>query len=248
MRPPFAGVDSASPSRARTASLAIGDDQNDDAILLGFLAPFTGAAPSGPIDAHALELVVDEITKTVSGLPGVDGGGPRPRPSSPATKRPMWSEPAITSWTILDVAMIVGPMQSDHLVDLANEVTIPAGVAVLSPRATSPVITTLQDNGLVWRTVCSDALQIRAYPLLVAEIEAQIRSALVLAPSDAIRLALVSRGDAWGDALAAAAVGSIVFNGKSAVDNVANYMQAKYDPEGDPRPSHRSSLCSNRTS
>lgn len=54
---------------------------------------------------------------------------------------------------------IVGADTSRVTLPVAQQVTIPAGVALISPAATSPLISTLADNDTVSRTVPSDALQ-----------------------------------------------------------------------------------------
>ncbi len=54
---------------------------------------------------------------------------------------------------------IIGPSWSSRTISTAIEVTIPRGILLITPSATSPEITHLDDNGLVWRTVPSDAFQ-----------------------------------------------------------------------------------------
>lgn len=54
---------------------------------------------------------------------------------------------------------VVGPWCSGAVISAANSVTIPAGVALITPAGTSPVITTLKDNDTVFRTVASDEYQ-----------------------------------------------------------------------------------------
>lgn len=54
---------------------------------------------------------------------------------------------------------IAGPLCSGALLAAANSATMPAGVLLISPAATSPEITTLKDNDLVFRTVPSDKYQ-----------------------------------------------------------------------------------------
>lgn len=54
------------------------------------------------------------------------------------------------------VVGILGPNCSGALISAANAVTIPTGVPVISPTATSPTISDLDDKGLVFRTVVAD--------------------------------------------------------------------------------------------
>ncbi|MDJ0881012.1 MAG: ABC transporter substrate-binding protein [Gammaproteobacteria bacterium] len=57
------------------------------------------------------------------------------------------------------VAAIVGPMCSGATIAAANNAAIPGGVTLISPSATSPALTGLKDNDLVFRTAPSDAYQ-----------------------------------------------------------------------------------------
>lgn len=55
--------------------------------------------------------------------------------------------------------MICGALSSSVTLQVARNVLVPNGVVGCSPASTSPAITDLQDNDLVWRTPPSDALQ-----------------------------------------------------------------------------------------
>lgn len=55
------------------------------------------------------------------------------------------------------VTALVGPLCSGETISAANSATIPGGVVIVSPAATSPAITELKDNDLVFRTTPSDA-------------------------------------------------------------------------------------------
>ena len=57
------------------------------------------------------------------------------------------------------VVAIVGAICSGGTIGAAEAVTVPAGVVSISPSATSPAITGLEDNDLVFRTAPSDAYQ-----------------------------------------------------------------------------------------
>jgi branched-chain amino acid transport system substrate-binding protein len=57
------------------------------------------------------------------------------------------------------VTAIIGPMCSGATIAAANNAAIPGGVALISPSATSPALTALKDNDLVFRTAPSDAFQ-----------------------------------------------------------------------------------------
>ena len=57
------------------------------------------------------------------------------------------------------VSIIVGPLCSGATIGATQAVTIPAGVVNISPSATSPAITGLEDNDSVFRVCPSDAYQ-----------------------------------------------------------------------------------------
>jgi len=55
--------------------------------------------------------------------------------------------------------MVCGALSSEVTIQVANNVAIPGGVTQCSPASTSPRITGLEDNDLVFRTPPTDALQ-----------------------------------------------------------------------------------------
>ncbi len=68
-----------------------------------------------------------------------------------------------------NVAAIVGALMSGTTIAAANSVIVPAGVLQVSPTATSPDLTTLDDKDWVFRVVPSDAFQGVALAKLVME-------------------------------------------------------------------------------
>ena len=60
------------------------------------------------------------------------------------------------------VAALVGPHCSGSVIAVANSVTVPANLTLITPSGTSPDITALEDKGLVFRTVPSDDFQGRS--------------------------------------------------------------------------------------
>jgi len=75
----------------------------------------------------------------------------------------IWSPAAVDAATKLvnvdQVPAIVGAVCSGGTIGAAQAVTIPAGVVSVSPSATSPAVTELDDNDLVFRVAPSDAYQ-----------------------------------------------------------------------------------------
>ena len=60
---------------------------------------------------------------------------------------------------IENVPIVMGSLMSGTTIAAAEAAVIPAGVAMISPTATSPAMTDLQDDGLVFRIVPSDNYQ-----------------------------------------------------------------------------------------
>jgi branched-chain amino acid transport system substrate-binding protein len=57
------------------------------------------------------------------------------------------------------VSVIIGEMASSATIPMAQSVTIPNHIVLISPTSSAPQITTLPDNGYVWRAYPSDTLQ-----------------------------------------------------------------------------------------
>jgi len=60
------------------------------------------------------------------------------------------------------VPAIVGPVFSENVIAVAEDVTIPAGVFLITPTGTNKAITSLDDDDLVWRPIASDVYQANA--------------------------------------------------------------------------------------
>lgn len=69
------------------------------------------------------------------------------------------TDAATKAVNVEQVVAVVGPYCSGATLAAANSVTIPAGVVMISPSATSPELTNLKDNDLVFRTAPSDSFQ-----------------------------------------------------------------------------------------
>ncbi len=57
------------------------------------------------------------------------------------------------------VTAIVGALCTGATIAVANNAAVPGGVVMISPASTAPAVTEINDNGLVFRTVPSDAFQ-----------------------------------------------------------------------------------------
>ena len=135
---------------------ACGDDgkgpaaAGGDAIKIGLLTTLTGAlGRQGPTHRAAADMAVREINAA---------GGVLGRELEVVVAD---SETDPGQGLLLDggVAAIVGPIISSATLRVAEEVAIPRGALILSPASTSPEISGLDDDGLVWRTAASDVLK-----------------------------------------------------------------------------------------
>jgi branched-chain amino acid transport system substrate-binding protein len=138
-----------------TIQSAYGDEH---AVKLGFLGGFTGpieslapgifqgaksaadhiSASGGLLGGKALELVTGDSTCIDSTA------------AANAADRLINSE---------NLPAIVGPMCSGATISAANNAAIPGGAVIISPSATSPAVSDVDDNDLLFRTVPSDSFQ-----------------------------------------------------------------------------------------
>lgn len=126
-------------------------------VTLGALYGMTGPIESfmPPIVA-ATELAVDQVNEQ-GGILGGQTLRLRIADSQCASQGAV--DGASTLVNIEQVSAIVGGLCSGATIPAATSVAVPAGVPMISPASTSPEITALDDNDLVFRVVPSDAYQ-----------------------------------------------------------------------------------------
>lgn len=204
----------------------------DSTIVLGLLGPLTGAdATSGIPLWTGMKLALNEL-EIINGIPQ-KGTTDRRRVVGLACDDSK-GEVAVAEHLakVVRVPGIVGSAFSGVTLNIATKVTIPAGTLIISPSSTSPSITDLQDNGLVWRTAPSDALQAIPLVKLVADFEDEVRQQLTLVETDKITVAMTVKGDAYGTGLANAASTKLVFNGAPAVQQSNEFVRKDYPETG----------------
>jgi ABC-type branched-subunit amino acid transport system substrate-binding protein len=96
---------------------------------------------------------------------------------------------------------ITGAASSEVTIQVAQNVAIPNQTVMCSPASTSPAITTLDDNGYVFRTCPSDALQ--------SQVLAQVASQRVGASSVSVMFTNGSYGQSLADAFVQAYEGEV---------------------------------------
>ena len=119
------------------------------------------------------------------------------------------------------VDVIIGEMASGATIPMAQSVTIPNHIVLISPTASAPEISTLADNGYVWRAYPSDTLQGKV--LAQAALEKFGKGATIN---------VGARNDAFGTALEQLFVAQWkAVGGKVGVNIAWNPDQATFDTE-----------------
>lgn len=181
-------------------------------ILLGVLMPRTGGLGSlGPTISRAAYLAVDEINQ--SG--GLDGRKLALLDCDDATN-PEQAVRSAQRLVSLGVPAIIGAAASSATIQAFTEVARPAGVLMISPSSTTPSITDLPDDDLLWRTAPSDAIQ-------GAAIAAHLRARGIT------RVAVINRDDTYGNGLREAIQDAFCADAGCGRDN---YFTRRYPAEG----------------
>jgi len=152
-----AGVSTATPSRAASERAAT---KCSFTLKLGDILPFTGSlSPYGANLDQAVKLAVNlqnaalkklGLSKQIKvQLVDSEDGQSQAAASVEAAKKEVGEH----------VDVIIGEMASSATIPMAQSVTIPNHVVLISPTSSAPQITSLKDNGYVWRTYPSDTLQ-----------------------------------------------------------------------------------------
>jgi len=117
--------------------------------------------------------------------------------------------------------VLIGEMASGATIPMAQSVSIPNHIVQISPTASAPQITTIADNGYLWRTYPSDTLQGRV-----------LAQAAIKAFGNGATLNVGARNDAFGTALKQLFVTEYKkLGGKVGVDVSWNPDQPNFDTE-----------------
>ncbi len=136
-----------------SASLAMADDIKVG-VLLGFTGPIESLTPDM---AAAAELALEEVTASGALLDGRSIVSVRGDSTCiDAAAATASAERLVTSESVV---AIMGADCSGVTIAVTNNVAVPNGIVIVSPSATSPALTTIEDNGLFFRTAPSDARQ-----------------------------------------------------------------------------------------
>ncbi|QIE55718.1 ABC transporter substrate-binding protein [Pikeienuella piscinae] len=143
---------------AAAASFALAGGAAADDVKLGVILGYTGPLESiTPAMAAGAELAMKEVTDAGGILGGMNVVSVRGDSTCiDAAAASAAAERLITSDGI---AAIVGADCSGVTTAILQNVALANGVVMVSPSATSPALTTIEDNGLFFRTSPSDARQ-----------------------------------------------------------------------------------------
>ena len=133
-------------------------DQASGEIKVGVILGFTGPIESlTPTMASSAELAMKEASDSGAILGGATVTSARA--DSTCIDSAAATSAAERLVTADKVAAIMGADCSGVTTAIANNVAVPNGVTMISPSATSPALTTIEDKGFFFRTAPSDARQ-----------------------------------------------------------------------------------------
>ena len=126
-------------------------------VPVGLLAGISGPiAAMAPAMVEASRMAIDEI----NAAGGIGKGEKIALTVADSACNPQAGTDGATKLVnITQVRALIGPHCSGATLAAANSVAVPAGVTLVSPSASSPALTTLDDRDLVFRTLPSDAWQ-----------------------------------------------------------------------------------------
>jgi branched-chain amino acid transport system substrate-binding protein len=144
----------ASAAGAILAGSAAAQDSANIGVILGFTGPLESITPHM---AAGAEMALKEVSDSGAFLGGTTLTPVRA--DSTCIDAAAATAAAERLITAENVAAIVGADCSGVTTAIATNVAIPNGVVMISPSATSPALSTIDDDGLFFRTAPSDARQ-----------------------------------------------------------------------------------------
>lgn len=127
-----------------------------DGLKLGVLMSMTGGLGSyGEVGLNGVRLAVEEM----NAAGGVNRGQVTLAVGDDQTSPQAGVDAAKRLVDVEKVNAIIGALSSGVTIPVATSVSVPAGMLQISTASTSPEITTLKDNDLLFRTVPTDAVQ-----------------------------------------------------------------------------------------
>ena len=130
------------------------------------------------------------------------------------------------------VNAISGPWASSETIPTAENVTVAAGVPIVSPSATDPAISELDDDSLVFRTAPSDAVQGQVIAQVVAQELGPDASVVTANRNDAYGVALIGEFTKAWEGGGGTVVRNVPYNPEAASLNSEAQQIAQGNPDG----------------
>jgi branched-chain amino acid transport system substrate-binding protein len=232
------------PVRTQECNVIDGDLSRDDAFMFGSILPLSGPDEifGRPVEL-AIELALSSIRNELTGIPTQTPGVNRPLLHIGCDDQSDLTDVAQVKAAkhlaeTLEVPAIIGEAFSGSTIAIAQQVTVKEGTLLISPAATSDTITTLLDEGLVWRTSPPDTLQAAALKLYVPEVAVDVAEDFVengMGINTPVKVALIHNTDSYGKGLADTVVSdiptSLIVNTKPLSDpaNASNFSRKQYE-------------------
>lgn len=209
-----------------------GEDVSFD-LRIGTVLPLTGdLAAFGPSINEAVQVAVDIINDALE-EEGIEGISVELVASEDSQTQ---QGPGVEAATKLvqsdDVDVVIGAMASNVTIPIAESVTVPNDVVLISPTSTSPAITDLDDNNLVYRILSSDDLQGVALGDAVIEEFGEGATVNVGARNDAFGTALKELFEARFTELGGEVGESLTWNPDAATFDTEAQQLASGEPDG----------------
>ena len=198
-------------------------------VKLGVLVPLTGALGDyGGPGAKAADLAASQIN-TAAG----DSGFKVTLVTEDTKTDPQAAQEAATKVIESDgVGAIAGPWGTPELIPTVENVTVDAGIPIVTPSATGPDITTLDDDGLVFRTPPSDAIQGKVLAQVVADALGEGKTVNTASRNDSYGDALVSEFTAAYEALGGTVGKNVSYNPEATSLNSEAQQIVEGSPDG----------------
>ena len=150
-----------------TAAPTMMEETSGEPVKIGTLIDTTGDLGAfGP----PIVLATDLVALLINEAGGINGRQIEMVHRDSGTSPQIATDAASALVNVDNIEAIVGSLSSGVTIAVAESVTIPNGAVLVSPASTSPAISNLDDNGLVFRTTVSDALQ----GVIAAQVASQL--------------------------------------------------------------------------
>jgi branched-chain amino acid transport system substrate-binding protein len=207
---------------------------DDDALVFGFAADLTGPLQAAATNKkHAVTMALEDIRKSQqAGLPIGANGGRRPFVAVICDDHTDLTRAYTHLVDNLKVEAVLCGSYSDQCVEVAQSITIPAGVLHLNWHGTTNFFE-MDDDGLVFNYRINNKRGALPFAVQAQEVEAQIRQERGLQPGDKLKIASIHMGSS-DFALYFDEVDKVLnVNGAPVLEQVGSYYK-RYDGTDDP--------------